>query len=68
MRHSLTMHLSASQGLVCVSTTVPLELVLRVVFGSVSLQVGPPLAGGGLLQVRVLVWMLLAVTLLHGPH
>ena len=63
-----TMHLSGSQGLVCVSTTVPLELVLRVVFASVSLQVAPQLAGFGLSQVRVLVCVLLEVTLLHGPH
>ena len=62
------MHKAASQGLVCVSTTVPLALVLRVVFGSVSLQGAPPLAGFGLSQVRVLVCVLLEVTLLHGPH
>ena len=62
------MHLSGSQLFVCVSTTVPLELELRVVFASVSEQVAPPLAGGGLSQVRVLLCVLFAVTLLHGPH
>ena len=64
----LTMHFSGSQAFVCVSTRGPPEVVVRVVFVSEVLQVAPPLAGGGLLQVRVLVWVLFAVTLLHGPH
>ena len=62
------MHFSGSQAFVCVSTRVPPEVVVRVVFVSEVVQMAPPLAGGGLLQVRVLVWVLLAVTLLHGPH
>ena len=66
---SLTMHLSASQGLICVSTTVPDGLVVVVELASpVLLHVAPPFAGKGLSQERVLVWVLLAVALLQGPQ
>jgi len=68
MKHVMflpTMHFSGSQGLVWVSTTVPFELALSVVLVSVEEQAAPPLAGLGLTQVRVLVCVLLAVTLLH---
>lgn len=68
IKHLLTMHLSGSQGLVCVCTMMPSALVLWVVLASVSVQFAPPLAGGGLPHVLVLVSVLAAVTLLHGPH